>query len=561
METLENKTNKPERKLYSSMLYLSMFVMGGCGLAYEYTFSKLSTDLLGNSSQQWGLIIGIMMFFMGVGSDFQKRIKSSLFNKFIYAELILGLSGSFGPIIVLYSFSQYREHFILIHYFFISLMGLLIGFEIPLLTRVNEQFTSELKNNIGNVLKMDYLGALAGAIAWIFILPKYFTIIESAFVLGFATILVAAITLIYFSDKFKTPKRLHFSVVASFVLIIYGYSQAKSWTIYSEQQLYQDKVVFSKTTKYQHIIITESASKEIACYINGHLQFNSSDEYIYHENLVHPIMSIAPQKNNVLILGGGDGLAVREVLKYKDIESLTLVDLDPVMVDLAANNPYFSKMNQNSLSHGKVKIIRNNTLLIAGTEDLYTASQTSPIVNKAVKVAELNIVSLDAVRFLNQIQGKYNIIIIDFPDPNSVELSKLYSKQFYQLLRTKLTPHGIMVQQSSSSLHAKEAFLCIGRTMDSSGLVSIPIHDNVPSFGEWGWWIAARDDHYSKEKLKKMLNSIKTLPGELRYLTPELIHASLVFGKDQLYTDHTEINTLSNTKVYDYYLKAWQDSF
>lgn len=560
MEKLTSKNQEVGEGWYSFMLYLSMFVMGGCGLAYEYTFSKLSTDLLGNSSQQWALIIGIMMFFMGVGSDLQKRINKSLFNKFIYAELLLGLSGAFGPIIILYSFSEFREHFILIHYFFISFMGLLIGFEIPLLTRVNEQFTSELKDNIGNVLKMDYLGALAGALVWIFVLPKFFTIIEGAFVLGLATIFVAAITLMYFNQKFKTDKRLKVSVVISFILVVIGFTQAKEWTIFAEQRLYMDKVVFSKTTKYQHIIVTESSSKEVACYINGHLQFNSVDEHIYHENLVHSVMSIAPRKKNVLVLGGGDGLAVREILKYPEAAQITLVDLDPVIVKLAILNPIFTKLNKNSLSSGRLKVIQNNRLTSSGKEDLYVANQNSRFNENAAKVAKLDIVNIDAMNFLDQVQGKYDVIIIDFPDPNSIELSKLYSQQFYQLVKKKLTPTGIFIQQSSSPIHAKDAFLCIGRTMKSAGLAVIPLHDNVPSFGEWGWWIAGDNKRYNSDKLKALVKSVRSLPKGLDHLTPERLHSNLVFGKKQLYTEDTDINTLSTTRVYDYYLEAWRES-
>jgi len=545
---------------HSSMLYLSMFVMGGCGLAYEYTFSKLSTDLLGNSSQQWALIIGIMMFFMGVGADFQKRMQKRLLSKFIYAEILLGLSGAFGPILVLYSFSEFRSHFILIQYFFISLMGLLIGFEIPLLTRINQKYTSELGHNLGNVLKMDYLGALVGALTWIFILPKFFTLIQGAFVLGFATVLVAGITLFYFRKKLEDPKRLSFAVGTSLILVVLGYSQSVDWTVYAEQRLYRDKVVFSKTTQYQHIIVTESSSKEVSCYINGHLQFSSSDEYIYHENLVHPAMSIAGRKENILVLGGGDGLAVREILKYPEVKSVTLEDLDPVMIGLAQTNRFFTKLNQNSLKDSRVKIIRNHTLSSGGAEDLFVNNQNVPFETSAEKVAEIQIVTIDAVTFLDQVQGLYDVIIADFPDPSSLELAKLYSQQFYQLIRNKLTPYGIFIQQSTSPIHTKETFLCVGRTMESAGLVAIPIHDNVPSFGEWGWWIAARKEHFSKSKLITKLKAIKSLPKQVRYLTPELLYTSLVFAKNQLYTQEKDINTLSTTRVYDYYLQAWRES-
>ncbi|MEJ2546064.1 MAG: hypothetical protein P8Y99_18530, partial [Calditrichaceae bacterium] len=167
-------------------------------MAYEYTLSKVASDLLGNSVRQWAIIIGVMMFFMGIGSDVQKYFSNKfLIDQFILYEILLGLLGAFGPIALLFFYGQYNEYYILIQYLFICSIGLIIGFEIPLITRINETYISELKFNIGAVLKMDYIGALAGSLAWIFLLPKFFTIIETAFVLGLLNVLVGGFTLIF----------------------------------------------------------------------------------------------------------------------------------------------------------------------------------------------------------------------------------------------------------------------------------------------------------------------------------------------------------------------------
>jgi len=544
----------------SWVLYLSMFVMGGCGLAYEYTFSKLSTDLLGNSSRQWALIIGIMMFFMGIGADFQKKIEKNLVGKFIAAEVMIGVVGSFGPIIFLYVFGAFRNHFVMIQYGFICLMGFLIGFEIPLLTRINERYSTQLRVNLGNILKMDYFGAMVGALIWIYVLPKFFTIIEGAFVLGIATLLTASISLYFFRDLIIHLKRFVFLVAVSLLLICIGFTQSVHWTVYAEQRLYRDKIIFSQTTDYQHIVITKSTSGEIACYINGHLQFNSVDEHIYHENLVHPVMNIAPRRDHVLILGGGDGMAVREVLKYKDVKQVTLVDIDPVMTLLARENPIFVKMNGNSLNNANVKIIKNNTLVSGPKEDLYIKNQNALLEDRIGKVAQLNVINFDAVSFMELVQGKYDVIIIDFPDPNSIELAKLYSQQFYHLVSKKLTPQGVLAQQATSPIHAKEAFLCVGRTMQNSGLAAIPIHDNVPSFGEWGWWIAGREQGYTEKKLRQRLKSVVEFNIFTKYLSIDLMRSSISFGKQQLETKETDINTISSVRIYDYYLQAWRES-
>ncbi|MEJ2545580.1 MAG: hypothetical protein P8Y99_16070, partial [Calditrichaceae bacterium] len=337
-----------------------------------------------------------------------------------------------------------------------------------------------------------------------------------------------------------------------------GFVSAKNWTAYTEQYLYRNRIILSETTRYQHIVLTESRAGDIACYINGHLQFNSFDEYIYHENLVHPAFAIAPVHKNILILGGGDGLALREVLKYSDVKKVTLCDIDPVMTELAKENPALSSLNNGSLQNSKVSILKNSALLPADTTILEIANQNKTLQYDFEPVAEVEIINLDAAKFIEQISGLYDIIIIDFPDPNSPDLAKLYGMQFYQNLKHKLSAFGIFVQQSTSPVHAKEAFLCIGRTMKAAGLATVPYHDNVPSFGEWGWWIGGKSGPFSESKIKEKLENIETIPVNRRYLTTELIKSSLNFGINQLNSDEVDITTTANNQVFKYYLQAWQ---
>ncbi len=543
----------------SLVLYISMFVMGACGLAYEYTLSKVSSDILGNSIRQWAIIIGVMMFFMGVGSDLQKNFKNrELLDKFIYFEILIGLLGAFGPIALLYTFAKIPTHYVLVQYFFVTAIGLIIGFEIPLIARINENFISELRINLGAILKMDYVGSLVGSLVWIFLLPRFFTIMQSAFILGLLNVTVALVTFFFFRKLAHQKLKITASIVTVFILLGVGIFSVKGWTSYSEQYLYRDRILLSETTKYQHIVLTRSRANDISCYINGHLQFNSFDEAIYHENLVHPAFAISAAHRRVLILGGGDGLALREVLKYKDVRSVVLCDIDPQMTRLARENPYFQNLNRNSLQDSKLKIIQNNALIPAGKEMLSIENQNDYHRHSFHDDVEINIINLDAAKFVEQISGVYDIIIIDFPDPNSLELSKLYSNSFYQNVKKKLSAYGIMVQQSTSPIHAKEVFLCIGRTMQNAGLAVIPYHDNVPTFGEWGWWIGGRVERYSTETIAQKLRTTDTFEVSTKYLTPELVHASLIFGKNQLKSLNSNVNTIDNNVAFAYYLKAWQ---
>ncbi len=544
----------------SRVLYLAMLTMGASGLAFEYTLSKISGDILGNSVQQWAVIIGVMMFFMGIGSDVQKYVaEKNLFDAFVFLETVLALAGALGPIVFIYIYGLFPFHFVLVQYFFIIAIGLIIGMEVPLVSRLNARFLPELRLNLAAVLKMDYIGALLGALAWIFLLVPNYELSRVAFLIAFFNWGVALISLYFFRRQVVRGRLLAAVNLLVGLTLVVGFFNVDRWRIDAEQYLYRDRIVYSHTTPYQHIVLTEGRNGDISCYINGHLQFYSGDEFIYHENLVHTVMNAAPVHANVLILGGGDGLALREVLKYKDVRRVTLCDLDPQMTQLAAENPFFRGLNRDALNDNeRVKVVEaavspgeSYTVFSKNDKYLWRGGYDS--------VATVHVVNMDAARFVERISGMYDVIIVDFPDPNAPDLAKLYSKTFYEHLRKKLSRDGLMIQQSTSPYHAREVFLSIGKTMRDAGLSTVPLRDNVPSFGEWGWWIAGRAENYSPGRIKKALRGIKNIAVETRYLTAPLIRANLVFPRDALNDDDIRVNTLGNSVIYHYYLNAWQN--
>ena len=544
----------------SRVLYLAMFIMGACGLAYEYTLSKISGDILGNSVHQWAAIIAVMMFFMGIGADLQKYFRDEkLSDYFIVFETLLGLIGGFGPIAFIYVFGNYPYYFVPVQYFFIIAIGLIIGFEIPLITRINEQYTNALKLNLASVLKMDYIGSLAGALLWIFLLPLLFEQVQSAFFLGGLNALVALLTYVYFKKHLKHPVLNALVLLVTIVSLGFGYLHADKWRAYSEQFLYRDPIVYSHTTIYQHLVLTKTRSGTLSLYINGHLQFNSSDEFIYHENLVHPAMMLAPVHRNVLILGGGDGLALREVLKYPNVRQVTLCDLDPEMTRIAKENPFLSALNQSSFSSSRTHIVENRAIAPGDTFQVFEGNQHLRYTQDGRFVQKVHLFNMDAVNFVDQIDGMFDVIILDFPDPNAVDLGKLYSLSFYKRLKKHLAVDGLIVQQSTSPYHAREVFLAVGRTMRAAGLVTVPYKDNVPSFGEWGWWLAAHPTYFSAELMQKKLQHLPLLPVPTNYLTNRVVAANLIFNKGGLKANETFINTLGNNVIYRYYLNAWQN--
>ena len=546
-------------KVLSLVLGLSMFFVGICGISYEYTFSKLASDILGNSVKQWAIIIGLMMLFMGVGADLQKYLPDSLMvDQFIILEILLGLLGGFGPTAVLYSFGFFHDHFILIHYFCICAVGLMIGLEIPLLTRVNQKTVPSLKHNLGWILKMDYIGSFLGALIWVFVLPIFLNLLQISMFLGIVNTLAALLTWIWFRDWLVYPKTVAVSAGVVLSALSMGIFFGPEITHVAEQQLYKDPITYTQTTPYQHIVITENRAGDLYFYINGHLQFSSIDEYIYHEFLVHPVMASVPQRAKVLVLGGGDGLAVREILKYKEVESVTLVDIDPEMIRLAQHRPELRRLNEDALRNGKVVSIPAQGISLGARVALEQTGKTYFRRDRKIGDVEIHLIYLDAYRFVESIPGIYNAIIIDFPDPNSLTLSKLYSREFYELLKDKLAFDGLLIQQASSPTFAKEVFLVIGRTMGEAGFATLPIHHTVPSFGDWGWWIAGHRERYGQKGLKALLSDKQSLPLATRYISGELIRTAMVFGKNSLQSDFSDINTIVKDRVYFYYREAWE---
>ena len=539
----------------SALLCLCMFASGACGIILEYIQASLASMILGNAFEQWAMVIGLMMFWMGFGSLIQAGIsKERLVHAFIGIEIALALAGGYSPTLTYLSYG-YTSHYSLVLYFFVSVIGILIGLEIPVIIRINNDFSKELSTNLGNILSADYIGSLAGALVYVFILLRFFPITEAAFLTAGMNFFLALITFIYFTRKQIIRRNIPLLVIMAVtcVAVIFGYMNNRRWQISNEQSLYDDPIVYSKTSQYQHIVITHfKPLNEVRLFLNGNLQLCSTDEARYHESLVHPAMALAPARSRVLILGGGDGCALREVLKYPDVDRITLVDLDPAMTTLAATHPLLSRLNNHAFDNARVTTMTDPGISPGEFRQIYQASsdrKRKP--DDPRHVAEVRVMNLDADKFLEQVKGFWDVIIVDMPDPSTPELTKLYSKEFYLKVRHRLAKNGIASVQSTSPYLAKESYLCIGRTLTAAGFSILPYHENVPSFGDWGWFLCTRHD-WGKGVFKQRIAELEfTVPT--RFLTPEVFRRELVFGKGMNQSRYTEINTLLFPVLLSYY--------
>lgn len=558
-ELLPAKMEKTAR-FATLMLAFSMFMTGACGLVAEYVMGTVATYILGNSIEQMCMTIAVMLLMMGLASHLQKYVADSwLIEKFVAVEVVIALLCGFAPIAMFASFALRPTMFGLVQYAGMSLIGFFIGLEIPLVTRINERYQKRLKTNIASIWSVDYIGSFVGALIWVFFLLRYVEITKVGFYLGAANLGVAALTLTYFLRlgfvRFRAVA-LGGIALAGMALAL-GFANVGAWHATLEQRLYAHPIISSHTSRYQHMVLTYSPrANDYRLYLNGNLQFSSTDEAIYHENLVHPVMSLVPDHQRVLILGGGDGMALREVLKYDDVQAVTLVDLDPEITELFSTDPNLRKLNGDAFADARVHRAAPSGLTTGGMTSVYIENKRQKTNPETAKVAEVNVFNLDAQRFIRSIPGRWNVIIIDLPDPSSIELTKLYSREFYLELREVLAERGMAVVQSSSPYHAREAFLCIRDTMEAAQWKTLPYHDNVPSFGDWGW-IMLWKSPMTEAGLRARINGIG-FPSTTRYLTADVFQRNLAFGKGLLESDETAINTLTSPVLLGKYVReSW----
>ena len=462
---------------------------------------------------------------MGLGARFTKMMDGNLLEKFIWIEIALSILASFVSLIT-YTIATYTLYTGFAIYSLSIIIGLLIGMEIPLVIRINDQFET-LKINVSSMMENDYYGSLLGGMFFAFVGLPFLGLTYTPFVLGFVNYSVAIVLLIVLWKDLDKQVKSRLSLANIFVLILLfsGMLNADNVIAHGEEMRYKDRVIYSKQTKYQKLVITQS-NEDYWLFINGNQQLSTVDEIMYHEPLVHPLLQLYPNPRDILILGGGDGCAAREILKYDAVQHITLVDLDPEMTRIALEHPVLSEINQHAMEHEKVSIIN---------QDGYT--------------------------FLENGDSYYDIIIIDLPDPKSIELGRLYSYEFYILCHRALKPNGLIVTQAGSPYFAARAYKCIDKSMSEAGFSTVPIHNQVITLGEWGWILGAKS--LSKEQFKDALVKLDFDGIQTKWINTEAMTLMTSFGKDFTIdpSDSIEINTIHNPVLFNYYMKGEWDLY
>ncbi len=457
-------------------IFFLTFILSACSLLYELIIAQTIVTLVANSVIWYSLTIGFYLVAMGLGAFGCNKFyrKKHVAEGLINIELALTFLGAFSVIFIhcahilfvhlWYSLSANPSveaaagtlasvAFFCIVFIVILLIGFFSGIELPLLIKLSEQL-NPLDKKINKVLAFDYFGSLAGGILFpLFLLPRWELLTISHFV---STInFLAAFSLIILSRKLRVKRKRQWAF-GTLMGVLLGVLIFKSDWINQkllQQYYYGANDYYATDNKYKghfpaverfhsaystidiiegppyrnpltlvllkafklHERVDQPLTRHKVLYINGDFQFNSDTEEIYHEYFAHvPIIASGSVPHRILVLGAGDGLLIRELLKYPQVEQITHVDIDSEIVRLARQHPLLLDLNKGSLLNPKVKTI------IA-----------------------------DAYHFVRNSQEKYDAIYMDFPATNDYNLSKLYSLEFYTFVRRNLRDNGFVAFDST----------------------------------------------------------------------------------------------------------------
>jgi spermidine synthase len=508
-------------RMARAAVLLAVFVCAACGLVYELALVALGSYLIGDTVGQASLVLSLMVFAMGIGALLAKPLQRRAEASFAVVELALALLGGLSVLLLYAAFAWlglYGPTLVV----FALVLGALIGAEIPLLMVLLQRIRrQDAGSAVADLFAADYIGALLGGLAFPLVLLPVFGQIRGALLVGALNALAGlGLVLTVFRRRLSRPARIGLTAGAVGVVAVLGttFAFAGAFELTARQALYDDPVVRSERTPYQEVVVTESVSvsgnRDTRLYLNGDLQFSSVDEYRYHEALVHPVL--AGRHDRVLILGGGDGLALREVLRYPDVDEVTLVELDPEVIRLARQNERLRQLNEGAFADPRVQVV-----------------------------------TADAFRWLRDNPRRFDSIIVDMPDPDSTATAKLYSVEFYVLARHALAEEGRMVVQAGSPYFAPRSFHCIESSMRAAGFGTVPYHVAVPSFGDWGFHLAAVGPAPSLR-----------LPDHappLRSLDAASLAAAAVFPVDRRDAGDIPPSTLMHPRILEYAKDEWRN--
>ncbi|QJY49101.1 polyamine aminopropyltransferase [Pseudonocardia broussonetiae] len=487
------------------LLLAAVAVCAACGLVYELVLLTLAVTLAGGGIAVTSLIVAGFVAALGVGALAAKPLLPHAAPAFVAIEIVLGVVGGLSATALYVAFSFHGTSSAVL-VLATAVIGVLVGAEVPLLMTLLAGDGRSAGRLVADLNAADYAGALVGGLAWPFVLLPLVGQIRGSAVTGMVN-LVAAAVVAAFVLRGRLGVRARAVATAALLVAATGLAvllvEAQDIVETSRQRLYADPVVVDETSAYQQIVVTERGD-DVRLYLDGDLQFSSVDEHRYTEALVHPVLARDPAR--VLVLGGGDGLAARELLRHPSVTEVVQVELDPAVLDLGRTR--LAELNDHSLDDPRVRLVVD-----------------------------------DGFRWLREAPpGTFDAVVVDLPDPDTPVLGRLYSTEFYGLVARALTPGGQLVVQSGSPYSTPQAYWRTVSTVAAAGLGVTPYHVHVPSFGDWGFTLAAPG------AAPPLVLSPRA--PELRFLDEAGLAAAAVFPRDRPPLD-LEPSTLDRPLIVD----------
>jgi spermidine synthase len=501
---------------WRALLLAAVAACAACGIVYELALLTLSTSLNGGGIVATSLIVAGYIAALGAGALLAKPLLGHAAAAFIAVEALLGVVGglSAATLYVTFAFLDEPGGSVWVLGLGTALIGGLVGAEVPLLMTLLQRGrvagAADTGRTLANLNAADYLGALLGGLAWPFVLLPQLGMIRGAAATGVVNLVAAAVVAIFLLRNVIGVRRLMLALCALAValcLLVTLLMQANAIETTSRQRLYADPIIAYRHSAYQEIVVTRRGN-DLRLYLDGGLQFSTRDEYRYTESLVYPALGAGA--HSVLVLGGGDGLAARELLRQNGIQQIVQVELDPAMIELARTT--LRGANGGALDSPRVRVVIDDALSwLRGVGD--------------------------------RPPGGFDAVLVDLPDPDTPALGRLYSAEFYSLVSRALAPGGLMVVQAGSPFSTPTAFWRTISTVQSAGYAVTPYHVHVPTFGDWGFALARRGG----------TAPTPTVPRDapqLRYLDQRVLDAATVFSSDNR-PRVLEPSTLDNPRVVD----------
>jgi len=477
---------------WRALLLAAVAACAACGIIYELALLTLSTSLNGGGIVATSLIVAGYIAALGAGALLVKPLLNWAAITFVAVEALLGIVGGLSAAALYVTFSFVGGSLIMLAVG-TALIGGLVGAEVPLLMtllqRGRDSGAVDTGRTLANLTAADYLGALIGGLVWPFLLLPHLGMIRGAAATGIINLVAAAVVSIFLLRQVVSARQLLMALsalAAALALLATLLVRAEDIETTSRQRLYADPIIAYRQSAYQEIVVTRRGS-DMRLYLDGGLQFSSRDEYRYTESLVYPALGAGA--HSVLVLGGGDGLAARELLRTPGVDKIVQVELDPAVVELACTT--MRSANGGSLDNPRVHIVTGDAMTWLRRPDRQT----------------------------------FDAVIVDLPDPDTPVLGRLYSTEFYALVSRALAPGGLMVVQSGSPYSTQTAFWRTVSTIVAAGYAVTPYHVYVPTFGDWGFALARRGDGPPRP-------TVPPNAPPLRFLDQSVLDAATVFSPD-----------------------------